>query len=309
MRTEIDAAIAMAADMAADMAANDAETAPSQPPDDEPADETAERRETEFLAVISHELRSPLAAIKGYAATLRRHGQKIGRAEREEFLLAIDEASNRLEVLIARLLLLSRLEAGTVNLALSPVDVPRLVDETIAAVEHHWRPGMPEARQHILVAPQQSAMPLLQADLRLLREALDVVLEIAISSAPAGGAIHVAVESNGESLSLSVRDGGMGRDAAQLERIIQDLSQPDAQPYAHSARHLARDVAHAGVGLAICQRILALHGGKLWAESEPGGGSTAVMTLPLVPQTTTANETDDSDGPDTSDEHPMRNSR
>jgi signal transduction histidine kinase len=82
-----------------------------------------EQLETEFLAVISHELRSPLAAIKGYAATLRRHGHKLGRAEREEFLQAIDEASDRLDVMISRLLELSRLEAGTLKPNLIPVDV------------------------------------------------------------------------------------------------------------------------------------------------------------------------------------------
>ena len=83
----------------------------------------------ELLATVSHELRSPLASIKGYAATLLRHERRISREERHEFLVAIAAASDRLERSIDRLLEMSQLETGTLSIECSPVDVVRLAHE------------------------------------------------------------------------------------------------------------------------------------------------------------------------------------
>src|SRR5713101_8766369 len=105
----------------------------------EAQDELAARRaiqeielfQAELLATVSHELRSPLASIKGYTATLLRHERRISRVERHEFLVAIQEASNRLELIIDRLLEMSQLETGAIQIASSAVDVVRLVREAI----------------------------------------------------------------------------------------------------------------------------------------------------------------------------------
>ena len=233
-----------------------------------------EQLETEFLAVISHELRSPLAAIKGYAATLRRHGHKLGRAEREEFLQAIDEASDRLDVMISRLLELSRLEAGALKPNLIPVDVLHLVREAVSAAEHRWSRGAPAVGQCIFIPPEQSSVPVVLTDLRLLREALDIVLENAVKYSPSGGTIHVTLQSDDTMLTIRVQDNGSGIGPDHLQRIFGCFYRVDTR--------LARDVEGAGVGLAICKRIMALHGGEIWAESELGVGSTFVMALPLV---------------------------
>src|ERR1700693_4682283 len=98
----------------------------------------------ELLGTVSHELRSPLASIKGYAATLLRHERRISREERHQFLLAINEASDRLEVIIERLLEVSQLVAGQITLQRSPVDRGHLAGEAIAAMEERMtadRPG------------------------------------------------------------------------------------------------------------------------------------------------------------------------
>lgn len=257
--------------MSNESAIEDQEHSPAAPLDPE---YEAERLETEFLAVISHELRSPLAAIKGYAATLRRHGSKLGRAERDEFLLAIDEATDRLDVIISRLLELSRLEAGTLKSHFGPVDVLHLVNEAIMAAEYRWKSSLPARSQCTFVPPVQITMPFVWADMRLLREVLDIVLDNAVKYSPNGGMIQVTLQVDNAMLSIQVHDHGIGIAADHLQHIFQRFYRVDTR--------LARDVGGAGVGLAICKRIMAVHHGEINAESEPGIGSTFTVTLPLA---------------------------
>src|SRR5438270_12745833 len=104
---------------------------------------TMELLKAELLARVSHELRSPLASIKGYAATLLRHERRISREERHEFLVAIAAASDRLERIIDRLLEMSQLETGTLSIECSPVDVVRLAHEAITAAEQQTSTQFP----------------------------------------------------------------------------------------------------------------------------------------------------------------------
>lgn len=231
--------------------------------------------ETEFLAIMSHELRSPLAAIKGYAATLRRHGHRIGRTERDEFLRAIDEASDQLELLISRLLMLSRLEAGAIKPHLVPVDVIHLIQEALAAAKHRWESGSMGGREYIFMAPDETIFPMALADLRLQREVLDIVLENAVKYSPSGGTIRVSLQRDSDTLTIAVRDSGIGIPPEHLQRIFERFHRVDTR--------LTREVGGAGLGLAICKRIMALENGTIWAESEPGAGSVFYMTLPLAP--------------------------
>ena len=99
----------------------------------------------ELLGTVSHELRGPLASIKGYAGTLLRHERRLGRAERHQFLLAISEASDRLEVIIERLLEVSQLETGQLGIDRAPVDMANLAGEAIAAIEGRVEAHVPEA--------------------------------------------------------------------------------------------------------------------------------------------------------------------
>lgn len=246
----------------------------NHPPTASPDVTRNERLESEFLAIISHELRSPLAAIKGYAATLRRHGHKLGRAERDEFLQAIDEASDRLEVLIERLMTLSHLEAGTQTLHLAPVNMVHLVREAIAAAQYRWGMGTTGKGTHVFIGPEQETMPLVLADLRLQREVLDIVLENAVKYSPHGGVIRVELQTGDRMLTTRVSDTGIGIPPEHLHRIFDRFHQVD--------QRLTREVEGAGLGLAICKRSMELQGGAIWAESEPGIGSIFSMTLPLA---------------------------
>jgi signal transduction histidine kinase len=165
----------------------------------------------ELLATVSHELRSPLASIKGYAATLLRHERRISREERLEFLLAIHDASQRMELVINRLLEVSQLETETLPLQSVPVDLLYVVREAITAREQRTggtntsnpkaqqNGSRPQATNTFVLHIEDSdgkptnKIPLVQADRRLLREVVDHLLENAVLYSPEGGIVEVGL--------------------------------------------------------------------------------------------------------------------
>jgi signal transduction histidine kinase len=281
----------------------------------------------ELLATISHELRSPLASIKGYAATLLRHEQRISFEERHEFLLAINESSDRLAILIDRLLEMSQLETGTIVLKRAPVNLPHLVREAITAlgqrldgqriihfdgqvIENTRAYHASEMVTFTLQVEDQSgqpskAEPVIHADRQRLREVVDNLLENAILYSPDGGTVEVVLRpttikdvvgkypliwnneqshsgsfslysvdtANQQMVELCISDHGIGIPYEHLERIFDHFHRVDTR--------LTREVNGLGLGLSICKRIIELHNGIIWAESEPGLGSSFHVLLPL----------------------------
>lgn len=230
--------------------------------------------DSEILAIISHELRTPLTAIKGYAATLKRHGQRLGHSERDEFLQAIVDASSRLDVLIARLLEWSKVESGSLQCHVVPVNMRHLVVEAIIAAEQRLLPQPIEVGVHRFIPPVDEVLPPVMADLRLQREALDIVLENAVKFSPNGGVITVTLQVHDDMLVTRVQDCGIGIRAEHLQRIFEGFHPVNTHP--------ARNVAGIGLGLGIAKRIVECQGGSMWAESEPGAGSVFSMALPLA---------------------------
>jgi signal transduction histidine kinase len=256
----------------------------------------------ELLGTVSHELRSPLASIKGYAATLMRHERRLSRDERHQFLLAINEASDRLEIIIERLLEMSQLDTRAISLANSPVDVARLAQEAVIAAEQRVATQHPDRflfklRVGKFDGMPASAVPLIQADPRRLREVMDNLLENAIKYSPNGGKVTVlirpamsdnmpgspSITSKEDAhqpenepprmLEMCVIDAGIGIPAEHLERIFDRFHRVDMR--------LTREVNGLGLGLAISKRIVEMHGGMIWAESPDQGGSIFHVLLPL----------------------------
>jgi signal transduction histidine kinase len=256
----------------------------------------------ELLGTVSHELRSPLASIKGYAATLLRHERRLSREERHQFLLAINEASDRLEIIIERLLEMSQLDTKAIGLACSPVDVARLAQEAMTAAEQRVVTQHPDRFRFMLRVEKfdgspASAVPLILADPRRLREVLDNLLENAIKYSPDGGTITVLIcpavpDKMPGSLSILSRedarqlnnvllrmleicviDAGIGIPTEHLERIFDRFHRVDMR--------LTREVNGLGLGLAISRHIVEMHGGMIWAESPDQGGSIFHVLLPL----------------------------
>ena len=254
----------------------------------------------ELLGTVSHELRSPLASIMGYAATLLRHERRISREERHQFLLAISEASDRLEIIIQRLLEVSQLDTGEVTIDRAPVDMVYLVKESIATIEESISEKQPSrfifklSLEHADGAPA-SSVPLISADQRRMREVMDDLLENAVKFSPGGGVIKVilrpvtqvqmalpesseddqqAVHISRKMLEILVCDNGMGIPAEHLERIFDRFHRVDTR--------LIREVNGLGLGLTICKRIVEMHDGIIWAENRPNSaGSIFHVRLPI----------------------------
>jgi len=268
--------------------------------------EGMELLKAELLGTVSHELRGPLASIKGYAATLLRHEHRLAREERHQFLLAIHEASDRLEAIIERFLELSQLETGQAALERSSVDMAHLASEAIAVIEERVTVSQPDRFVFRLQLENtdgtpERIVPLILADHRRLREMLDHLLENAIKFSPGGGLVtvtlrpvvqispgvkagdapHIRQQNDPDKapvlcnmLELCVTDNGQGIPAEQLERIFEHFHRVDTR--------LTRETGGLGLGLTICKRIVELHGGAIWAENRSSGkGSAFYVRFPI----------------------------
>src|SRR5881227_3323569 len=209
----------------------------------------------ELLATVSHELRSPLASIKGYAATLLRHERRISREERHEFLVAIAAASDRLERSIDRLLEMSQLESGTLSIERSPVDVVRLAHEAIIAAEQQTSTQFPgHFTFHLRLkdadgVPTQEE-PLIMADPRRLREVLDNLLENAIHYSPEGGVIDVVVRPIQALLPAGKASNRERKAEALPQSDDAHIERPDVQPDGQKLRQLV-EICVCDYGLGI----------------------------------------------------------
>ena len=226
-----------------------------------------DQMKSQLLSIVSHELRTPLASIKGFATTLLREDVEWDEASRREFLTIIDQESDRLSELIGNLLDMSRIEAGTLRVEPERIDLRPIIQETAAAFQRMT--SLP------IVLQIPPALPMLLADPRRIRQVLRNLIENAIKYSPDGGTITISVTSTADHLWVSVSDQGIGIEPEKLPNIFGRFYQIDTSP--------TRRVGGIGLGLSICKAIVEAHHGQIWAESQPGVGSTFHFTLPLLP--------------------------
>jgi len=230
-----------------------------------------EEMQNTFVSIVSHELQTPVAIIKSYAATLAREDatwppETIQRVSRN-----IEEECDRLTRLISDLLDLSRIQAGRVAMRVGSVELPQLVSEVIDQLA-------PRAPKHSLRATFTPTFPLVRGDTDQLRRALFNLVQNAIKYSPQGGEVLIAgeVRTIDDRVFAVVRviDRGVGIPTGEQERIFDRFHRADTR--------LSRTTAGVGLGLYITRSIVEGHGGQIWAESEgEGRGSTFTIVLPL----------------------------
>ncbi|HEY6106321.1 MAG TPA: sensor histidine kinase KdpD [Anaeromyxobacteraceae bacterium] len=224
-----------------------------------------EELRSSLLSSVSHDLRTPIAAITGAATTLRSEAGLDERVRRD-LLEAVCEEAERLERLVGNLLDMTRLESGTVSPKREWVPLEEIVGTALGRVEKLL------GRRNVATTIP-AGFPLLSVDPVLLEQLLVNLLENAARYAGAEAGIEIRAEQEGGSLVIEVADRGPGISPGDEERIFERFQRGE-----HAG------VAGAGLGLAIARAIAQVHGGRLTAANRPGGGAVFRLTLPAPEQ-------------------------
>jgi signal transduction histidine kinase len=224
-----------------------------------------DRLKSEFVAIVSHELQTPLTVILGYASFLKK--EATGTAS--EQLDAVLRSALRLRSLINDMVNLRHIETGEAELELERLSLNKLV--TAITTEFASLAEAKKQNVGIKLAPQS---PMVDADRQKLRLVLANLLSNAIKFTPDGGRIRVEVETKGNEAWVSVRDTGIGIPPREQERIFDRFYQVEPS--------LTRHFEGMGLGMSIAKGMVELHGGRIWVESVVGMGSSFTFALPLA---------------------------
>jgi len=219
-----------------------------------------------LLSAVSHDLRTPLAAITGAGSALRDEGGDLGPAERRELIETLCEEAERLERLVANLLDMTRLEAGALEVKREWVPVEELVGSALGRIE-----GRLDGRPVVTAIPPD--LPLAPVDPVLFEHALVNLLENALKYTPHPSGIRVEARREGADVKVTVADEGPGLPGGEEEKVF--------EKFYRAGGSIQRGF---GLGLPICRAIVTAHGGRIWAETTPPRGTAFHFTLgPLDP--------------------------
>jgi signal transduction histidine kinase len=228
-----------------------------------------DRLRTNFVSDVSHELRTPLTAIKGFVETLQ-DGAADDPAVRDRFLHTVAAETERLIRLTNDLLLLTRADAGRLNLRLAPTDLVAVARRAVAQL------GV-EVEVKVKAKAKAKAEVEVLADADRVHQVLVNLIDNAGKFTPAGGRVTICFGHAGEMVSCTVADTGPGIPADEIPHLFERFYRGDR------ARARAEGESGAGLGLAIARAIVEAHTGRIWIESEPGQGTSVTFTLPPPP--------------------------
>jgi K+-sensing histidine kinase KdpD len=217
----------------------------------------------DFVSLVSHELRSPMAAVIGAARTLQVRWRELQPDQREAFLALIGDETARLASLVGDVLDTSRIDAGTFSYRFGDVDVGALVQESVAtaAITQDEVPVQAEI---------SAAVPLIRGDAQRLRQVLGNLIDNAVKYSPAGSAVQVSVIGLNGNVTVSVRDEGSGIASSDQRLIFEKFGRVSG----------GNTKPGTGLGLYIARSIAEAHGGSLAVASAQGRGATFTLTLP-----------------------------
>ena len=219
----------------------------------------------DFVSLVSHELRSPMASVIGSARTLEQRWRELSPEQRESFLALIAHETSRLAELIGDVLDTSRIESGTFSYSFEDVDLARLVRDSAAAAEH----GQDEVTVEAVV---REPLPPVRGDRDRLRQVLVNLIDNAVKYSPPGDRVSVEAEQSDSRVVIEVRDRGPGISPEHQRLIFEKFGR------ANVAAHTKPGT---GLGLFIARSIAEAHGGALEVRSAPGRGATFRLSLPI----------------------------
>ena len=226
----------------------------------------ANRFKAELISTLAHEMRTPLTSIKGYSTALLMEEASFNPETRKEFLEIVDEECDALQDLIHDLLESSIIDAGLFRIEPQPVRLPRLAQTVVDDMTRR-------ARKHRLVLDFPPDFPIVDADPRRIAQVLRNLLDNAVKYSPNGGLVVLRGVVQKDEVIISVSDQGAGIAPDDLNRLFEKFFRVKSG--------LARHVVGSELGLPIAHTIVDSHGGRIWAESKVGEGTTLYFTLPL----------------------------
>jgi len=229
----------------------------------------ANRAKSEFVSFVSHELRTPMTSIKGYADMLGRGMVGPLSSQQEEFVHTICNNVDRMQVLVADLQDVSRIETGQMQLEMNPTSFVAVLENALQSTQ-----GQIEKRAQQLTTEVPEDLPLVHADPARLVQILINLLSNACKYTPEGGRVGVQVSMNGESVHCAVSDTGIGISPEDQANLF--------TKFFRSADQAVRDMPGTGLGLCIVKNLVELQGGEIAVESQVGEGTTFTFTVPIA---------------------------
>jgi len=218
-----------------------------------------------LFSSVTHDLRTPLSSIKASASGLLAEGAHYTEAQSEEMIRTVVEEADHLNQIVSNLLDLARMRAG----ALVPTMKPIFIEDVIGSVLRRMRRGLQEITVRTNI---RAELPPIEADPIQIEQVISNLLENAIRFSPGDSELQISAASWQGVVQVRVADHGPGIPSEDRERVFQEFYRRDA----------GRGRGGTGLGLAIARAVVLAHGGRIWAEAAPGGGTAIVFELPAA---------------------------
>ena len=226
----------------------------------------AEQLRSEMIATLSHELRMPLTTIKGYSTMLLMDEVPWESAQINEFLHLIDEECDNMQSMIKGILDSSLIDVNQLTIDAQPLHIQTIAHQVVSEIQR-------QTSSHRLIVDLSSSLPLVMADPRWIKQVFRNILDNAVKYSPNGGLIVLHGEVRKEDVVISIADQGIGISPEDLIPIF--------EKYFRVKNNHTRSIPGTGLGLPIARAIVEVHGGKIWADSKLGQGTTVFFSLPI----------------------------
>jgi K+-sensing histidine kinase KdpD len=234
----------------------------------------AEELKSTFISIISHELKTPVALIKGYVSTLRREDARWDRSIVQESLSVIEDEADRLSLLIENMLDASRLQAGGLSLKRTDTMLPEVIRRMAVRLQT-------QTSRHTIIVDFPSDFPAVLADENRIEQVISNLISNAIKYSPQGE-IRLSGQVRQDIVIICVSDQGSGIAPDDIPHIFDRF---------YRAPEMARNTKGAGLGLFLTRSIIEAHGGHIWVDPESGKGARICFSLPLNPDVQTSDLT------------------